>query len=152
MAIRVFACLWTEQQQGSTLYITNPIDDHLTDVSLSAPVVGQNYYARLSQAKRPDKLFMLKVMRGNLQPAEWDTLAALPNTQMVPAGAFDRTINSVPASIRNRVYQMLDALGVPRTVWTSAATVGGFLRNLLIELNSEQSGFGQWELDAAEWA
>lgn len=152
MAIRVFLCPWSEQQTAEGLEIDNPIDAYLRDKPLSAPAIGINYYARLSQAHRPDKLYMLKAMRGNITAAEWTTLDDLPGVRMVPPGAFNKATSSIGNSVRNQIYQAMDALGVPRSVYDSAATLGGFLRNLLNELDPGVVSFGPWELEPNEWA
>lgn len=153
MAIRVFFCPWSEQQTPEGLYIDNPIDAYLRDRTLSDPqTVGINYYARFSLAHRPDKSYMVKVMRGNLQPAEWTALDDLPSVRMMPPGAFDKTTASLSNQVKNQIYQALDALGVPRTVFDSAATVGGFLRNVLAELDPSAVSFGAWELEPNKWA
>lgn len=152
MAIRVFLCQWTEQQTADGLDIDNPIDAYLRDRTLSAQVVGANYYARIALTKRPDKLYMLKAMRGDLTAAEWATLAGLPGVRMVPPGSFDKLTSSFNNPTRNQINTSLDALGVPRTAFTSAATVGGFLRNVLAELDSDNVSFGAWEKLPGEWA
>lgn len=152
MAIRVFLCTWTEQLSGGLVYIANPIDDYLANISLSADIEGPTYYGKRALTNRPDKAFCIKVMRGNLLATEWDVLAALPGVRMVPPGAFDKLTSSLNNPARNKIYTVLDALGVPRSVFDSAATIGGFFRNLLIDLNNSETGFGPWELAAAEWA
>ena len=151
MAIRVFINQWTEQQDGDLLYIKDPIDDYLNDVSLSAPVVSQNHFARIALNRRPDRLYLIKVMRGNLADAEWATLGNLQGVRMVPPGKFDDPISSIRNPVKNQIYTALDSMGIPRTTFDSAATIGGFLRNLLTELGGDATGFGAWELDAAEW-
>lgn len=151
MAIRVFLCTWTEEQSGGLVYIHNPIDDYLANISLSAPVEGPNYYGKIALNRRPDKAFCIKVMRGSLTQGEWGTLAALPGVRAVPPGSFDKATSNINNPTKNKIYAVLDALGVSRSVFDSSATVGGFLRNLLLDLNNAEQGFGSWELDAAEW-
>lgn len=154
MAIRVFLNLWTEQiLPNGQLYIEDPIDEYLTDISVSDPnFKGQNYYGRMSLNNRPDKIFLLKICKGNLQPAEWDTLAALPGVKMVPPAPFDFPTASVPANIVAKVYKVLDALSIPRDTFDSSPTVGAFFRNLLKELDSNYQGFGDDELTPLDWA
>lgn len=152
MAIRIFINQWTEQQDGGLLYIKDPIDDYLNNVSLSAPVESANYYARLSLNKKPDRAYLIKAMRGNLTEAEWTTLDNLPGVIMVPPGRFDDPISTVKNPVKTKIYTALDGMGIPRTVFDSAATIGGFFRNLLTELGGSSTGFGSWELLPAEWA
>lgn len=152
MAIRVFLNQWTEQASGGLLYIKDPIDDYLADVSLSAPVESVNFHAKIALSKRPDRVYLVKVMRGNLTAAEWTSLAALPGVVMLPPGRFDDPISSFNNPTKNKIYTALDGLGIPRTTLDSAASIGGFLRNVLTELDGSDSGFGAWELNAAEWA
>jgi hypothetical protein len=153
MTIRAFLCQWTETATpDGGLFIDNPIDTALNDVTLSAPVVGVNFYARLSLAKRPDRLYMLKIMRGNLTDAEWTFIDNIGGVQMLPAGSFDRATSTLNNPTKNRIYTALDSMGIARTVFDSAATIGGFLRNLTAELDPSRVGFGPWELLAAEWA
>jgi len=153
MTIRVFINTWTEQAlPDGGLYIKDPIDTYLNDISLSAPVVGMNYYARISLNKRPDRVYLIKAMRGNITEAEWTTLDNLPGVIMVPPGKFDDPIGSVKNPVKTKIYTALDSMGIPRTVFDSAATIGGFLRNMLAELGGEDNSFGAWELDPAEWA
>ena len=152
MAIRVFLNRWTEQQDGDLLYIKDPIDDYLNDVSLSAPVVSMNCYARIALSKRPDRVYLIKVMRGNLQEAEWTELGNLTGVKAVPPFRFNAPTTNVSTSMRNRIFQALDALGIPRTTFTSAPTIGNFLRNLLTELDGGARDFGSMELEVDEWA
>lgn len=152
MAIRVFINRWAEQQDSGLLYIKDPIDDYLNNVVLSAPVVSMNYHARIALNKRPDRVYLIKVMRGNLTEAEWATLGGLPGAAMVPPGRFDDSIGTINNQIKNKIYAALDSMGIPRTTFDSAATIGGFLRNLLTELGGDAGGFGSWELEAPEWA
>lgn len=152
MSIRVFLMPWSETVVSGGIDISNPISDYLANVSLSAPVVSIDFYARRSLNTRPDKAYLVKVMRGNVQAAEWDALDALPGVQMLPPGAFDKTVASLNNPTRNRIYTALDGMGVPRSTLDSAATIGGFLRNVLAELDPANVGFGAWELEAAEWA
>jgi hypothetical protein len=152
MAIRVFINRWAEQQDGDTLYIKDPIDDYLNDISLSAPVESTNYYARISLNRRPDRVYLIKVMRGDLTQAEWDSLGALTGVRAVPAFRFDKLTSTVNTSTKNKIYQVLDALGIPRTTFDSSATFGGFLRNVLKELDETQESFGTIETLPEEWA
>lgn len=152
MAIRVFINRWAEQQDGDTLYISDPIDEYLNNVSLSAPVESQNYYARISLDRRPDRVYLIKVMRGNLAQSEWDSLNALTGVRMVPAFRFDKTIASISATNRQKIGAILNTLGIPSTTLSSAATFGGFLRNVLHELDDSAEGFGAIETQPAEWS
>ena len=153
MAIRVFINQWTEQDVGNgSLHIKDPIDDYLNSTSLSAPVVSMNYFAPIALNNRPQRVYLIKVMRGNLATTEWDTLDALPGVIMVPPGRFDDPISTVKTPVRNNIYAALDSLAIPRTTFDSAATIGEFLRNLLTDLGADATGFGEWELEAAEWA
>lgn len=152
MAIRVFLCLWSEEQNGDLLYIKDPIDEALNNTSLSAPVVAMNYFARLSLAKRPDRQYMIKVMRGNLTADEWTSIGGIAGVRAVPPFRFDKQTSSIASSTKTKIYQALDNLGIPRTTFDSSATMGGFLRNMLHELDDQQSGFGAMELAADEWA
>jgi len=152
MAIRVFVNRWTEQEDGGILYIKDPIDDYLADISLSEPVVGINYYARISLNKRPDRVYLIKVMRGNLTETEWTELGNLTGVRAIPPFRFDKLTSTINTSTKNKIYQALDALGIPRTTFDSAATMGGFLRNMLTELGGDSTGYGSYELEPAEWA
>jgi hypothetical protein len=152
MAIRVFINRWAEQQDGDTLFINDPIDDYLNNISLSAPVDSHNYYARISLNNRPDRVYLIKVMRGNLTAAEWASFDALTGVRAVPAVRFDRATSTITTTMRNKIYQALDALGIPRTTYTSSATFGGFLRNVLHELDTSAEGFGAIENLPNEWA
>lgn len=152
MAIRVFINQWAEQLAGELLYIKDPIDEHLMNASLSAPVESANFYAKPSLSKRPDRLYLIKVMRGNLAEAEWTALDNLPGVIMVPPGRFDDPTSTIKNPAKAKIYSSLDSMGIPRTTLDSAATIGGFLRNLLTELSGNDTGFGAWELEAAEWA
>lgn len=152
MAIRVFLCTWTEQQDGEVLYIKDPIDEALNDTSLSAPVVSLNYFGRLSLARRPDKSYLLKIMRGNLTEAEWSNIGQIPGVRAVPPFRFDKSTSTIGGATKAKIYQGLDALGIPRSTFDSASTMGGFLRNMLREIDDQQAGFGDIELSADEWA
>ena len=155
MAIRVFINVWSEQQDGSTLYIKDPIAEYLNNVSLSDPgAVFVHKHSRISagNGNRPDKAFCVTVGRGNLTAGEWATLAALPGVRMVPPGSFNKTISSLNNPTKNKIYTALDALAIPRTTLDSAATVGGFLRNVLEFLGGDDRDFGPWESLTAEWA
>ena len=152
MAIRVFINRWVEEPQGDLLYIKDPIDTYLNDISLSAPVVSRNYYARISLNKRPDRVYLVKVMRGNLTQAEWDSLGALSDVRAVPAFRFDKLTSTINTATKNKIYQALDALGIPRTTFDSSATFGGFLRNVLAEMDGGDTDFGTAELAPEEWA
>lgn len=153
MAIRAFLCRWTESQNGEFVAIENPIDQYLNDVSLSDPsVVGINFYARLSQAKRPNRLYMLKIIRGNLTTQEWNSIGAITGVRMSPAFKFSTPVSAVPTNVRSAIRSALDSVGCPRSVYDSAPTVGAFLRNLTAELNPDRVGFGGWELSDDEWA
>lgn len=152
MAIRIFLTQWTEQPAGDLIYIREPIAEALNDVSLSAPVQITHFRARRAANARPDKGHYIVVVSGNLTAAEWDMLAGLPGVRMLPAARFDTQLASVPVKIRNQIYTALDALGIPRTTYTSATTVGGFLRNVQRDLSEEYSGFGQMEAQPADWA
>lgn len=152
MAIRVFINQWTEQESGGLVHISDPIDAYLANVSLSADVESVNYYARISLNKRPDRLYLIKAMRGNLTAAEWAALDDLPGVLMVPPGKFDDPISSIKNAVKTKIYAALDSMGIPRTTFDSAATIGGFLRNMLAELGGADTSFGAYELDAAEWA
>lgn len=152
MAIRVFINQWTEQASGGLLYIKDPIDDYLADVSLSAPVVSVNFHAKIALSKRPDRVYLVKAMRGNLTDAEWTTLGGIPGVIAVPPGRFDDPVSSFNNPTKNKIYTALDSMGIPRSTFDSASSIGGFLRNLLTELGGADSGFGTWELNAAEWA
>ena len=152
MAIRVFINRWNERQDGDLLYINDPIDDYLNNISLSAPVVSLNFYARISLNKRPDRVYLIKAMRGNITDAEWTALDNLPDVIMVPPGRFDDPIGTVKTPVKTKIYTALDGMGIPRTVFDSAATIGGFLRNLLTELGGADTSFGAWELYPTEWA
>lgn len=153
MAIRVFVNRWTESPSGSNIQITDPIDAYLNNVSLSDPAFwAQNFISRTSLNKRPDKLYLIKVASGNLTDAEWATLGGLAGVIAVPPGRFDDPISTVKNPVKTKIYSFLDANGIPRTVFDSAATIGGFLRNMLIEVGSGDTSFGQLELMPAEWA
>lgn len=153
MKIRVFLCQWTEVVTEGQVSIENPIDTALSDVRLSDPlIIGRNFYARVSQAKRPDKLYMIKVMRGDLADAEWTFIDNIGGVQMVPPTSFDAPVSSFNTPTRNRIYSALDSLGIPRTIFASASSVGGFLRNLTAELDPARVGFDDWELLTTEWA
>ena len=152
MAIRVFINRWTEQQLEDGLYIKDPIDDYLDTVQLSAPVVGMNYYAKISLNKRPDRNYLIKVMRGNITESEWTSLDNLPGVIMIPPARFDDPISGVKNPVKTKIYAALDSMGIPRSVFDSAATIGGFIRNMLTELGGDASGFGAWELEPADWA
>lgn len=152
MAIRVFFNRWAEEASGGLLYIKDPIDEYLANVSLSAPVESINFHARIALNKRPDRVYLVKAMRGNLTTAEWDSLAAVPGVLMVPPGRFDDPVSSLKNPVKTKIYAALDNLGIPRSTFDSAASIGGFLRNVLLELNGADSGFGAWESDPAEWA
>lgn len=154
MAIRVFLNQWTEVPLGDgRVYIKDPIDEYLTNVSLSDPLTFmQNFHGSFGLTNRPDRVYLLKVIQGNLTDAEWATLAALPGVRAVPPGAFDKTISSINNPTKNKIYAVLDSLGIPRSVFDSAPTVGSFLRNVLTELNGGAVSFGPLELASAEWA
>ena len=154
MAVRAFLCPWTEQAlPGGGLHIRNPISDYFENVSLSdASAVFNYFYARMSAARRPDKLYMITAIRGNLTSAEWTAIDAIAGVHMMPPGAFDKNVSSLNSPTRNKIYTALDSLGVPRTALDSAATVGGFLRNVLAELDPGNVSFGAWEMLPAEWA
>lgn len=153
MAIRVFINTWSENQiSQDRLRITDPIDEYLANISLSAPVVSNNYYGKIALNKRPDRSFLLKIMEGNLTDSEWNNLNALANVTMIPPHAFDLPITAVKNNIKNQIYAALDSLGISRTLFDSAATVGGFLRNVLIDLNDDEVGFGAYELTPESWA
>ena len=152
MAIRVFLNRWVEEPQGDQLYIKDPIDDYLANISLSAPVDSSNFYARIALSKRPDRVYLIKVMRGDLTLAEWDSLGALTGVRAVPAFRVDKLTSTVNTSTKNKIYQVLDQLGIPRTTFDSSATFGGFLRNVLKELDETAEGFGVIETLPEEWA
>lgn len=153
MAIRVFINQWTEFPSGGLVHIKDPIDAYLADVSLSAPVVGQNFHANISPGtKRPDRAYLVKVMRGDLAAAEWDMLAGLPDVRMVPPKVLGTLVSALNTPARNAIYAVIDPLGIPRTTLTAAATLGDFLHNVLAELGSGYASFGTWELLDAEWA
>lgn len=152
MAIRVFLNKWAESPNGSNIQIKDPIDEYLNSVSLSAPVVSLNHYAKMSLSNRPDRAYNIKVMRGDLTAAEWATLGGLAGVIAVPPGRFDDAISTIKTPVKTKIYSALDGLGIPRSAFDSAATIGGFIRNMLTELGGQQSGFGQWELLPAEWA
>lgn len=152
MAIRVFVNKWIEESSGGLIYIKDPIDDYLADISLSAPVESANYYARIALNKRPDRMYLIKIMRGNLAQAEWDSLGELTGVRAVPAFRFDKLTSTINTSTKNKIYQVLDALGIPRTTFYSSATFGGFLRNVLKELDETADGFGVIETLPEEWA
>lgn len=152
MAIRAYLTKWHEVDAGGLIYIRDAIDDHLDAASLSASIDTATYDARRGAGFRPDRLYRVRVLRGNLTQAEWDAIAALPDVRAIPNFRFDKQTNTIGASVKNKIYQALDALGIPRTAFDSSATLGGFLRNVLTELASDERGFGQWELLPDEWA
>ncbi len=152
MAIRVFINRWAEEQNGELLQINDPIDAYLRNVSLSAPVVSQNYYAMIGLNKRPNRVYLIKIMRGNLTQAEWDNLGTVSNVRAVPAFRFNKQTSTINTPIKNKIYQALDELGIPLTTFDSAATFGGFLRNVLKELDETRTGFGTLETAQEEWA
>lgn len=152
MAIRLFLNVWTEEQQGDILYIKDPIDEALANVSLSAPVESTNYYGRISLNHRPDKLYMVKVMRGNLTNAEWDQINAIPGVRMFPPMPFNTPVENIKPSLKTKLLNVFDAMGIPRTVYNSAPTVGNALRNILAEMNSQEESFGDAELAPDDWA
>lgn len=152
MAIRLFLTSWTESESGGLVYVNEPITESLGNLSLSAPVEIRSYLARRGANARPDKGHFIVVVRGDLTVAEWDALGTLPGVRMLPAARFDRQLSSISTSTRNKIYTALDALGIPRTTYTSSTTVGGFLRNVQRDLNDEYVGFGVVETLPAEWA
>ncbi len=152
MAIRVFLNVWTEQQNGNLAHIKEPIDAALANVALSAPVESSNYYGRRALNHRPDKLYLVKVMWGNLTAAEWDGINAIQGVKMLPPMPFNTPVSSIPNNLKNKIVSVLDGLGIPNTVYTSASTIGGALRNILAEMNSEDESFGDAELSPDEWA
>ena len=152
MAIRVFVNRWIEQPNSEGLHIEDPIDNALANVSLSADVRSRNYYAKLGLSRRPDRLYLIKVMQGNLTNAEWASISEIPGVTMVPHGRFDDAISTIKNPVKTKIYRFLDANGIPRTTFDSAPTIGGFLRNMLTELDSTEPGFGDIELMPAEWA
>lgn len=152
MAIRIFLTSWTEIESGGLVYVNEPINEALANLSLSAPVEIRSYIARRGANARPDKGHFIVVVHGNLTIPEWDMLAALPGVRMLPAAKFDRQLSSISNVTRNKIYTVLDAHGIPRTAYTSSTTVGGFLRNVQRDLNDEYVGFGSIETLPAEWA
>lgn len=155
MAIRVFLNTWTERTEGGTLHIIDPIADYLNNVSLSDPqAVFIHLHSRISagNGNRPDKAFLVTVGSGNLTSTEWDTLGSLTGVRAVPPAAFDRTIASLNNPTKNNIRNGLTSLGIPTSTLDSAATVGGFLRNVLEYLGGETQDFGSWESLLSEWA
>jgi hypothetical protein len=153
MAIRIFLNVWTEELlPDGGLYIKDPIDEALSNVSLSSEVVSSNYYGRISNNNRPDKLFLIKIMKGNLANNEWDYINAIPRVKMLPPMPFNTPIASISTTLKNNILKVLDSLGIPRTVYTSSTTIGGALRNILAEMNSEATSFGSIENTPDEWA
>jgi len=151
MAIRIFLNVWTEEESGGLVQVKDPIDEALANISLSAPVDMRTFHARRSLANRPDKLFLIKVIKGNLTSAEWTQIDSIPGVRMLPAFRFDMPISEVPTTIKNNIKTKLNALGVPREVFDGAATVGGFFRNVLTWLNDDYLGYGDIEMEPAEW-
>ena len=156
MAIRVFISKWSEATLANgNIQITDDIDEYLADLSLSAPVVSINSYGATDpqQGNRPGKTYLLKVMRGDLLQSEWDDLHALQNVDMFPPHDFNQLIGELSNPQRNAIQQVLNFVGIPdNQVMSDTDTYGGMLKNILLHMNADNGGWGEWETLPSEWA
>jgi len=153
MAIRAFLITWSEEQQGNLIQIVEPIDEYLSNISLSAPVNARNFYAKRSQVNgRPDKVFLLKVMDGEITDQEWSTLAALPDVNMIPPNHLDKALSTLSKPLENQIKKLMGDYSIPLDIYNNSPTIGALLRNVLAYVNDSYAGFGDLEERPADWA
>lgn len=106
-------------------------------------------YAKANLTTHP---WMVKVIRGNLAQAEWDAISALPGVKAIPPFRYDKPTSTIGASVKTKIYQAMDGLAIPRSVFDNAATMGEFMLRTMQFLDDGRKDFGSWENLIDEWA
>ena len=157
--IRLFVNNWTVSTNGDQSVISDPIDDFLNNVSLSGPFSSSNYYSAFNVdptpgASRPNKSALVKLCRGDILDAEWNTLAGLAQVKDMPALLLTTPTSTIKGPTQGKVNTALSTLGLPNSMLDAALTWGDFLHDVLIAIGSDDQTFGVYETApyALEWA